>query len=327
MNCRDIEKNLPAYLEDLLSQEEKGMVREHLASCRKCSKSLEDFKSMDALLQNLKEVPPPPWLKQKILAQVREETQQEKGFLRKLFTPLRFKIPLQAFALLLITVLAVYLYRGEEPELRKNGIVIAPPAATQQQSLENSEKSRMAPSQPVRRKELPQPKEGKIRKEIKPEAVKPVDGAILALKKDFSPKKIEEGEIKQEKGKEQLFAELRDYSSPAPQADRLNNSQFQAKQSDIAVGSRAREKDMARDRKRTAQEVTTLLQQFDASKIERRISGEREPLTAELPSRYVKPFLQKLEAILGETGKNVSIGAVDAQKETVEIRIAIFKNP
>jgi len=60
MNCRDIEKNLPAYLEDLLSQEEKGMVREHLASCRKCSKSLEDFKSMDALLQNLKEVPPPP---------------------------------------------------------------------------------------------------------------------------------------------------------------------------------------------------------------------------------------------------------------------------
>jgi len=354
MTCRDIEQNLPAYLEDLLSEEETKIVREHLVSCRSCGKALEDLKSAETLLQNLEEVAPPPWLKQKILAQVKEEAQPEKGFFHKLFTTLYFKIPIQAFALLLITVLAFYLYRGEEPELRKKGVGIALPPVTSQLDIEQSKKSRMVvPSQPVRQMTPPLPKDNQIREEIKPETVDPADGGVLALKKDFSPKKIEEGERKQEKGKEQLFAEQQDYSGPAPRADRLSNSQFQAQRSDIAIASRTREKAMeratppalsptgvrtmeskaksaagetaqVRDRHNTVQEIMALLQSFEASKIERRISGEREILTAELPSRHVKPFLQKLEATHGETGKNVSIGSEDTQKETVEIRIDIF---
>jgi len=73
-------------------------------------------------------------------------------------------------------------------------------------------------------------------------------------------------------------------------------------------------------------EILGLLRQFDASKIDRRTVGEREILTAELPQPQVIPLLQKLET-RGLSGKNVSIGAADAQKGIVEIRIEIFKKP
>jgi len=146
MNCRDIENNLPAYLENLLSQEEKRKVREHLISCRRCSKTLEDLNQVEALLQDLDEVAPPPWLKQKIMARVREEAQPAKGFFRKLFSPLYFKIPLSTVALLLISVLAFYVYRGQEPELQKEGINIALPPPVQQQRIEKQEPPRTASS-------------------------------------------------------------------------------------------------------------------------------------------------------------------------------------
>jgi len=344
MNCRDIEKNLPAYLEDLLPEEEKVMVREHLASCRKCGKALEDLKSMDTLLQNLEEVAPPPWLKQKIMAQVREEAQPEKGFFHKLFTPLRFKIPLQAVAMLLITVLAVYLDRGEEPELRKKGIVIVPPAATLQQSLEKSEKPRIATSQPIRQKEPPLPKESQIREEIKPETAKSVDGDVLALKKDFSTEKIGDGEEKQEKVKAKSLAGLHDSSGPGYQGEMVKESQFKAQRNDIAIAPlssrpsagimmKERKAETALevtaqvlDRRRAVEEVVNLLQQFDAEQIELSVSGEREILTAVLPHRHIKPFLRKLDARSG-IEKKVSLGTGDTKKGTVDVRIEILPKP
>lgn len=383
MTCRDIEQNLPAYLEDLLPEEEKDLIREHLASCRKCGKALEDLQRMEILLQNLEEVTPPPWLKQKILAQVKEEVHAEKGFFKKLFNPVYFKIPLQTVALLVITVLAFYLYRGEGPELKKEGVDIVPPAAilqqqqssekrepfrmapaqsasTQMESLEKSDKSVAAPSRYTRREPAPPPQKSPLREEIRPESVQPAqpaDGAVVALKKEFPPE-AEEWE-KREKRKEKRLAGDQDSAKPGLQEHKIDEAQLKAQPHEFSVASRSMERDVeggatfplrqsapstgignrdskaesaatetaqVRDRHKKVEEIRILLRQYDAQKIESSVSGEKEILTAILPSRQVKTFLQKLEA-RDDTGTSVSVGTADAKQGTVEIRIEILRKP
>jgi len=386
MTCRDIEQNLPAYLEDLLPEEEKDLIREHLASCRKCGKALEDLQRMELLLQNLEEVTPPPWLKQKILAQVKEEVHAEKGFFKKLFNPVYFKIPLQTVALLVITVLAFYLYRGEGPELKKEGVDIVPPAAilqqqqssekrepfrmapaqsasTQMESLEKSDKSVAAPSRYTRREPAPPPQKSPLREEIRPESVQPAqpaDGAVVALKKEFPPE-AEEWE-KREKRKEKRLAGDQDSAKPGLQEHKIDEAQLKAQPHEFSVASRSMERDVEggatfplrqlrqsvpsagignreskvdsaatetaqiRDRHKKVEEILILLRQYDAQKIESSVSSEKEILTAVLPSRQVKTFLQKLEA-WDDTGTSVSVGTADAKQGTVEIRIEILRKP
>jgi hypothetical protein len=128
MTCQDREKQLPAYLEGELSPAEAEEFRVHLASCTSCRKTLEDMKKTDRLVQGLAEVEPPPWLKQQIMARVRQEASEKKGFLQRVFFPLYIKIPVQAFAVIIISVLAFYVYRQDAPQMRIKGSSL-PPAA------------------------------------------------------------------------------------------------------------------------------------------------------------------------------------------------------
>jgi len=117
MNCREIENILPLYPDDLLSAAEKQAVEEHLKSCPKCCKELAYLQKTEKIARDLKEVEPPPWFKQKIMARVRQEA-DKKSFMQKWFYPLRIKIPVQIFATIVITVLAVYIYRAGEQEMK-----------------------------------------------------------------------------------------------------------------------------------------------------------------------------------------------------------------
>ena len=118
MECQDIRKNLSAYREGMVSPEEQELVEQHLASCRSCSAALYELNRAGEVVRNLKEVEPPPWMKQKIMARVREEEEQRKGVFRKLFYPLHIKVPLEAFATVLIAVVAVYVFKAVEPQMK-----------------------------------------------------------------------------------------------------------------------------------------------------------------------------------------------------------------
>ena len=115
--CKDIENNLPLYTEGLLSADEKRAVEDHLAECADCSKALADLKKAAAMTQGLSEVEPPPWFKQKIMVRVREED-GKKSFAQKWFYPLRIKIPVQVMATIVIAVLAVYIYRSGDEQMK-----------------------------------------------------------------------------------------------------------------------------------------------------------------------------------------------------------------
>ena len=74
-NCKEIENNLSLYLDDSLSGADKQAVEEHLKSCPRCTKALIQLSKTQTLVNNLAEIEPPAWFKQKIMAKVRKKAE------------------------------------------------------------------------------------------------------------------------------------------------------------------------------------------------------------------------------------------------------------
>jgi len=119
MTCSDIENRLPAYIEDLLSTEERRIITGHLASCPLCRRAFAGLKKAEQLVHNLEEVEPPPFFEQRIMSRVIEEAGRKRGILRRLFYPLHIKVPIQALATLLVAVIAIHVYQAGEPEMKQ----------------------------------------------------------------------------------------------------------------------------------------------------------------------------------------------------------------
>ncbi|HBA53983.1 MAG TPA: hypothetical protein DCZ04_05880 [Syntrophorhabdus aromaticivorans] len=153
--CRDIQGKLTAYLEGDLTPEEKGPIDAHLACCPMCKAAFVDLQKTTDLVQGLEDVEPPHWLTRKIMTLVHEEAEQRVGIIRKLFYPLRVKIPIQAFATALVVVLGVYVYKATGPEIKAvqapwAAEEAAPLAAPQKKSAEIDRRSPLPADKPVR---------------------------------------------------------------------------------------------------------------------------------------------------------------------------------
>jgi len=118
MECKGIREKLSAYLEGMNSPEERRLIEEHLHSCEICRQDLEDLRKAGERVRGLEEVEPPPGMTKKIMSRIREEEAGKRGILQKLFYPLPVKIPLEAVAMVFIAVIAVYVFRAVEPELK-----------------------------------------------------------------------------------------------------------------------------------------------------------------------------------------------------------------
>jgi hypothetical protein len=119
MTCKEIEDLLPGMIDGALPDTEKKRIEKHLESCVSCRKTLADLRLSDERVKRLEEVEPPPWLKTRIMAQVREEARRKKGILQTLFFPLHVKVPIQALATILIAFVAWNVYKTGEPEFRQ----------------------------------------------------------------------------------------------------------------------------------------------------------------------------------------------------------------
>ncbi len=116
--CRDIEHLLSLYPEGILTDAEKQAVAEHLAECAACRKELACLQKAGQLVDQLPPVEVPPWFEQKIMARVRQEADKKKSA-RRWFYPLGFRIPVQIAATLVIAVLAVYIYRSGNEQVKE----------------------------------------------------------------------------------------------------------------------------------------------------------------------------------------------------------------
>jgi hypothetical protein len=121
--------------------EEKKLIEEHLSTCDQCNLALSELKKTQETLRNLEEVGPPPWFTQKIMNRVREEAKSRKGLFQKLFYPFHIKIPIEALATCLVVVLALFVYKNTEPEMKafhgpEEIVAVSPQDQTQKQDEE-----------------------------------------------------------------------------------------------------------------------------------------------------------------------------------------------
>jgi hypothetical protein len=118
MDCKDIREKFSAYIDDVLSTQEKMVIDEHLKSCPECAEALADLKKTVEHVKDLETVEPPVWMKQKIMAKVRAEAQPKKGLFQGLFYPLHMKLPVGAIVTVAIALTTLYVFRTIEPEIK-----------------------------------------------------------------------------------------------------------------------------------------------------------------------------------------------------------------
>lgn len=118
MECNNIQEKISSYIDERLSPEEKMQVDEHLGECPECRRSFEELQKTVAVMRELDEVEPPPWLEQKVMASIRERERRKQWLLQKLFFPIHIKVPLEIVAAAAIAVTAFFVFRTIEPDFR-----------------------------------------------------------------------------------------------------------------------------------------------------------------------------------------------------------------
>lgn len=128
MGCQDVRNQLSAYLEGELEVAPRRVVEDHVRQCVRCQGELVLLQRTIALLRGLDEVEVPPSLSAAIQAGIRPRRGRSwREVASWLFFPIHVKLPIQAVALLLVSLGAVYLYRSA-PEFSQ---APQPPVATE----------------------------------------------------------------------------------------------------------------------------------------------------------------------------------------------------
>jgi hypothetical protein len=128
MRCEEIENRFSPYLEGDLEPAERRVIEDHLQECVRCRQELELLRRTVVALQSLEELEVPARLTAAIQAGVHaHQGSRWQRLASWLFFPIHIKLPLEAMALLLVTLGAVYLYRSA-PELSQ---APQPPVATE----------------------------------------------------------------------------------------------------------------------------------------------------------------------------------------------------
>src|SRR2546426_4339783 len=131
MNCEEVQKYLSDLLANSLDIEHAQELEDHLTACSLCSEEMARLAECQRLVSGLPAVEPPVGFTNRVMAEVREAA-NPPSLWERLFLPLRIKIPLQATAVVLIAVLAAYIYQ-KEPRERESGVTFQPESSFRKQ--------------------------------------------------------------------------------------------------------------------------------------------------------------------------------------------------
>lgn len=193
-----IQLKLSDYLDHAVTPEEKAAIEGHLAACPECRKALAELAATRRHVQSLAEVDPPPWLTGKIMARVREQAEQKRGFFRRLFYPLHIKLPVEAMGLIFLTVTAYLIFRNIQPEMKplvtpskeiyERAQPASPQTATPLESSEEKKQIRQKAEQPsMAEKSLAPAPRADMTMPLESSAAKPAAQAEMAAKEVAAP--------------------------------------------------------------------------------------------------------------------------------------------
>jgi hypothetical protein len=117
MNCELVISLLADYLDGKVTESEKAMVTEHLRGCDACGEELKFLKKYKKLIREYPTLKTPDDFLKKVHQGI--DARNRGGIVRKLFFPLRIKVPLEAAALLALGLTGLLIfkpYRTDAPE-------------------------------------------------------------------------------------------------------------------------------------------------------------------------------------------------------------------
>lgn len=326
--CKDIEDSLPLYSEGLLDSDEKRAVEAHLKSCPACANVFAQLQRSGMMVQDLKDVEPPPWFKQKIMARVRKES-EKKNFVQKWFYSLRMKIPVQIMATIVIAVLAVYIYRSGDEQMKAVLPGAQPPVMEAKQEPTPAE----MPQTRDKAAALPAEKKAAVTRKAKKDKIaeeistggsvpkmemrenKPAGASDKSptLKSDTAAEKEEKKytELPAQQETPQKYAaqqgRMRDRSvedsSLSGAADRSKSLKAaapaapQSRAASVAVEPLARVSLQVVDLNTAVAEAEKILVRYEARIKSRKLLEGRMVMEAEVPGKHWKDVLSKLEGI------------------------------
>ena len=136
MNCEEVQKYLSDLLDKNLDVERSQEVSDHLTACLLCSEEMASLAECQRLVSGLPIVEPPKGFTTRVMAHVRDAA-HKPSLWDRLFSPLQIKIPLQATAVVLIAVLAAYIYQKEP--LQRESVISGQPESSfkKQEEIDN----------------------------------------------------------------------------------------------------------------------------------------------------------------------------------------------
>lgn len=115
MDHNEIRHKLSEYIDGAVTPQEQAAIDEHLKACTTCADALAELRKTIEQVKQIEEVEAPAWMTRKIMANVRAEAGEKKGLFQRLFYPLAVKLPIQAAAVLFLTVTVYYIYSSMHP--------------------------------------------------------------------------------------------------------------------------------------------------------------------------------------------------------------------
>ena len=130
MTCHDARPQLSALLDDALSVPEHQALEAHLAGCAECRRELAQLRGTVALLGRLPPVHAPAGFVDRVMGEA-DRPPWPRRLRDALFRPLRVKLPLEAAAVLLVGVSALYVYQRapEVQQVARREAPMPPPTA------------------------------------------------------------------------------------------------------------------------------------------------------------------------------------------------------
>ena len=124
MNCQEVRELCSEYVDHRLSPMKIALFEEHLKACLGCSQEVEGMRKTVSLIGSLDEIDASP----DFLTQVHRKIKRgnRKGHPWAWFLePMRIKVPLELAALLVVSVIGLYLYQ-KSPEVAKERVLQGP---------------------------------------------------------------------------------------------------------------------------------------------------------------------------------------------------------
>lgn len=156
MTCAEVQLLLSEYIEKSLETIRMKAVDIHLLSCASCRAETEGLMDCIRQISDLPLLDPPIGFTQRVMAHV-SEIETRPSMWGRLLAPFRVSTPIQAMAVVLIAVLAVFLYQ-KESQIRDNPVspaipsIVPPRPLSDQGSDDDSGSKREQPTASAQRR-------------------------------------------------------------------------------------------------------------------------------------------------------------------------------